>query len=556
MPRKGKKPNYLSDAATTPQSHPLPGQSQNNAGGYSFALDCWQRLDQFLILGTEGGTFYVKEKELTLENVEEVRNCIAQDGIRVVKRVVEISESGRAPKNDPAIFVLALVASSDKSECRKSAMEALPKVCRTGTHLFHFAQYIQKQRGWGRGLRHGIGKWYLQKELPQLVYQVMKYQNRDGWSHRDLLRLAHIKPTNSDYDILFRWITQKNTPETWPESLRQLEAFTKIFTATTQSEICEAISRYALPREAIPTQWLNRPETWECLLEKMPTTALIRNLANMTRCGLLTEDSAATKKVLARLQDENSLRKARIHPIQALSALLTYKAGRGLRGKNTWTPVTSIYQALDSMFYMTFPNVTPTNKRILLALDVSGSMAIGSIGGVIGLSPRVASAALALVTANIESNYMMMGFSEQFVPVPILPKMQLDQVIKTISSIEMGSTDCSLPMIWAMKKEQKIDAFVIYTDNETWYGKIHPCKALEEYRRKMQIDSQLIVVGMTSNGFSIADPKDPNSLDIVGFDTAVPQLLNNFISRKLYSVESKNTESNQNLNEEDSGQDI
>jgi 60 kDa SS-A/Ro ribonucleoprotein len=60
--------------------------------------------------------------------------------------------------------------------------------------------------------------------------------------------------------------------------------------------------------------------------------------------------------------------------------------------------------ALDRAFYAAFRNVEPTGKRWLLALDVSGSMDCGQIAGVPGLTPRVASAAMALVTAATEKN--------------------------------------------------------------------------------------------------------------------------------------------------------
>ena len=61
-------------------------------------------------------------------------------------------------------------------------------------------------------------------------------------------------------------------------------------------------------------------------------------------------------------------------------------------------------------------------------------------------------------------------------------------------------------------------------------GKIHPQAALEEYRRATGIDAKLIVVGMTSNCLTIADPKDLNTLNLSGFDTATPRMINDFIS--------------------------
>src|SRR5436189_3506400 len=94
----------------TPQSEAILGSSQvpNSAGGYVWPVTDMVRLDRFLILGSEGGSYYTTERALTVDNAEAVLRAIQADGPAVVARVVEISEAGRAPKNDPAIFVLAL----------------------------------------------------------------------------------------------------------------------------------------------------------------------------------------------------------------------------------------------------------------------------------------------------------------------------------------------------------------------------------------------------------------------------------------------------------------
>src|SRR5690349_2711410 len=142
----------------TPQAEAIPGTTQvpNSAGGYVWAVDHWTRLDRFLVLGSEGGTYYIRERPLTQENAKAVVECLAEDGARVVHRVVEISESGRAPKNDPALFVLAMAAGLGDAETRAAALAALEKVARTGTHLFHWLQYVTAFRGWGRGVRKAV----------------------------------------------------------------------------------------------------------------------------------------------------------------------------------------------------------------------------------------------------------------------------------------------------------------------------------------------------------------------------------------------------------------
>ena len=117
-------------------------------------------------------------------------------------------------------------------------------------------------------------------------------------------------------------------------------------------------------------------------------TAMVRNLATMTRVGLLAPGSAGTAKVVAQLGDRERIRKARVHPIALLAALRTYAAGHGVRGQAQLdSRCGQIVDALDAAFYTAFENVEPTGKRLLLALDVSGSMAGGAVAGVPGPDP-------------------------------------------------------------------------------------------------------------------------------------------------------------------------
>jgi 60 kDa SS-A/Ro ribonucleoprotein len=560
----------------TPQTQPIPGReadmAANNAGGFSFVVSPWDQLDRFLILGSEGGTYYVGEQKLTKQNAQNVIRLINEDGVRVVNRVVEISDAGRAPKNDPALFVLALAASADDEATRKAALAALPKVARIGTHLFHFAEFVDGLRGWGRALRRAVANWYLDMPLDRLANQAIKFQARDGWSHRDMLRLGHPKTDDQSRDAILRWMTGGMTAVGATNYVRgsaitgdlvtlartnatqvlhpQILAFEAAKKATSAKEIVDLIRDHNLPREAIPTEFLNDKAVWEALLVNMPMTAMIRNLATMTRIGLLTSMSAAEKAVVAKLSDSETLRKARVHPIAILAALLTYKSGRSARGSAVWTPIRGVIDALDDAFYGTFGNVTPSGKNTLLALDVSGSMAGNMIAGIPGLDARVGSAAMALITASVESSYEFIGFTGgrsgsgwggslnsnvvNSGPVSILkisPRQRLDDVVRTISGLPMGSTDCSLPFEWALDNKLPVEAFSVYTDNETYAGRQQPSQALKAYRQKTGIAAKSAVIGMTATSCTIADPKDAGMMDVVGFDTNAPQILSDFFSK-------------------------
>lgn len=510
----------------TPQSEPMrEDQVKNSAGGFVWSVDEWTRLDRFLVLGTEGGTYYSSEQKITRENAKATVDLIKKDGERVVARVTGISHAGRAYKNDAALFVLALCFAEGDAATKAAAKEVLPKVARIGTHLFTFLEYANSLRGWGRSLKGAVAEWYDAQDADNLALQMTKYKERNGWSHRDALRLSHPKTKDEAKNWLYRFAVGKVT--NFEDAPAFVAACESVKTANAK-DAADYVRRYNLPREVLPTEVLTDPQVWEALLEKMPMTAMIRNLATMTRVGAIKPMAKWTGEVNARLVDKERLKKGRIHPIQLLAALITYSAGKGARGTNTWNPVQSVADALDKAFYLSFDAVEPTGKRIMLAVDVSGSMGGGTICGVPNLTPRHGAAAMALTIANSESNYAIFGFGTRFDPLPISPRQRLDDAMKNMN-LPFQGTDCALPMRRALQDNMEIDAFIVITDNETWAGSIHPKQALDTYRQKMGIPAKLVVVGMTSTGFTIADPNDRGMLDVVGFSTDTPTVIADFI---------------------------
>lgn len=514
----------------TDQKSAIPGREAemvtNNAGGVVFELSPLAALDRFLILGTESSTYYQSAQKLTVANCRRVQELLKTDGMAVVNRTIEVSEKGLASKNDPALLVMALASNADDLAVRRHALDNLSKVARTGTHLFTYAEFVNGIRGWGRALKRSVAEWYSEKNTDQLAYQMVKYQQRNGWSNRDLLRLSHPKTTDASRNSLYSWAVGKDYSE---DSLPAIiQAFEQAKRATSSGEIVKLITDHNLPREAIPTQYLNDVNVWDALLQKMPLTAMIRNLGKMTSIGLIAPLSSANKIVVDRLGDQEYLTKSRVHPLAIINALYTYRAGRGTLGSLSWSPSQNVVSALDGAFYKTFGNVTPSGGNTLIALDVSGSMTWGDIGGIRGFNPRVASAAMALVTANVESAYHIMGFSNTLVDVNINPSMSLTEVEKVINSIRMGSTDCSLPMVYAKSSNLSVDNFAVYTDNETYAGRIQPVQALTQYRQHSGKNARLAVVGMTATNFTIADPKDPGMMDFVGFSTDAPSVMGSF----------------------------
>lgn len=510
----------------TPQGIPLPGRDQvrNSAGGFVFEADDWTRLDRFLVLGSEGGSYYAGARQLTREAASASLRCLEADGPRVVRRVVELSEGGRGARNDSALFLLALAASAPDPVTRKLGLEALPRVARTGTHLFQFVQSIQGLRGWGRALKRAVGAWYQDKTPERLAYQLVKYRQRQGWTHRDLLRLAKPVPRDPEHAALYRWVVGKGREGDLPEIV---EGFEAARSSQAPAALAELVRRYRLPREALPTEALRSPRVWEALLPDMPLGALVRNLGNLGRHGLLVPGSPAEALVTRRLGDREALGRARLHPFGILQALVTYQSGKGARGTGSWSTCARVVDALDAAFYASFGNAPRAGRRFLLAVDVSGSMCAQLMGSPV-LSCRSAAAAMALVTLAREPACQVVAFCNRLVPVDLSPRQRLDDVVRALDRRDWGATDCALPMLWAREQGLEVDCFVVYTDSETWFGKVHPSEALRQYREATGIPARLAVVGLVGNRFSLADPEDPGMLDVVGFDSRAPEVLTGF----------------------------
>ncbi len=529
-----------------------PKQVANSEGALVFSVTPIERLERFLILGTEGGTYYATERELTRENAGVAQLCLDAEPARTVRTIVEISQWGRAPKQSPAIFALAMAASHqtgiDATQARSEALRALPLVCRTASHLFEFVNYVDTMRGWGVQLRRALGSWYASKAPDQLTYQLMKYRNRNGWTHRDVLRKAHPAADlfSAQQQPAIRWtvagagamgerdvirkgadaLDRQSGVGDLPETLARFE---ELQAATSAEQAAALISAHGFTHEMVPTQFKSERVVWEALLPGMPLGALVRNLGKLTEIGILTPSSDSARAVATRIADLPAIRKARLHPIAFLSAQRVYHSGHGVKGKLSWKAAPEVTAALESAFYLAFGNVESTGKRLLLALDVSGSMQSGTIAGIPGLTPAMATAAMALVTLRREPNACCMGFSHRLIPLDLNADTSLERAMRATAGIPFGGTDCSLPMRWAQQyaKANPLEGFSVYTDNETNQNMENPYLALRRYRAECG-PARLAVVAFASNGFTIANAEDGGMLDVVGFDSSAPAVLSDF----------------------------
>ncbi|QNO12537.1 Ro-like RNA binding protein [Streptomyces phage MulchMansion] len=526
-------------------------QVKNDAGGFVFQVSDQSRLERFLILGVDGGTYYVSEVNHAKRNVDFLNEMIERDEASVLSTIVDVSVNGRAYKQSPALFALASVIAHGKD---KQAVKAVfNRVVRTGTHLYEVLNYLTSLNvGWGRSKREIVASWF-DRDADKLAYQAVKYRSRrfgeQVWTLRDVMRLSH--PKIADPAVAKFALGKLGDGET--HSVKAIAGFQAMQKAQSVDDVHAVLRQYEmLPWETIPTQFLKDVSVWKRIFAngQLRGQALVRNITRLARIGAF-QDMRFAAAYAGQLTNQELIVQTRLHPINFLNASVVYNEGqmktvrdrfgweREERVKD-WQTESVIVDALNEGFHKAFKAVEPAGKRTMLALDVSGSMSAKANG--LDLSCAQVSAAMSMAIARTEPAHIIRGFTssgygwgaaKELTDLGISARTDLATAMRNVQRHNWGGTDCSLPMRWALARGIEVDTFVIITDNDTWAGEIHPFQALKEYRKKTGIDARLAVLGVQATEFTIADPSDAGMMDFVGFDSNAPRVLADFSAGRI-----------------------
>ena len=579
-------------------------QSEQNEFCHTISLEDY--ITRILILGTKNNKYSSTTKNMD-ESAKSYINeqIINGNGEKILNVLSEIYKSGRAPKQDITLYIHAMLCRAENNKVRTTALDFL-KEYRTISQVYSWKTFHSKipnhegkiSKGFGRGVKRAINSWILSKTPDALAYQITKYMNRGDWGIVDLLKCIHTCTGTGDNRVIkdkegnVKKEQKNNTPakpmdlvlryiisgvdemnDLAFESELTNESVYKYLKAVDHSKnmkdldkdkkidlLIKIIQKFNLTREQVPTEALANSKIQIALLVDenktkvtMPMTALLRNLANITRLGVFDNNPDILEMVINHLLNKEVIEKSRIHPVNVLTAWFTYRRGFGKMSKHSWTPNHCINTVLEEMFYLSFKNVKPTGKRICFLIDGSGSMQSESLCE--GINNAEAAALLAMVFSRAEANsdkpvqhsfYIFTaernveyggyrgyggrgGTGLTDVSDKIHAKSTFKDVFDATQRSDWGMTDISKGITEATKYNRVYDGFVVLTDNDVNSG-IKPSLALQEYRNKINSSAKLAVVATLASELSIADPDDKGMMDFCGFDSYGPKLLQEFFT--------------------------
>ena len=254
-------------------------QVLNDAGGYVWKLPTLEHVNRYLVLGgaKDMGNYYRQSSDVNLECalsvLKMIRDPDASQFVQLCALLKAVSVGGRAPKQEPVLLSLAAAIVFAKTPAEKQlAFETMKECVRIPTHMFMLAGFVRdlsmskpekKGKGWGAGFRRAISHYYTSRNGRDLAFQMTKYQNREGWTHADIIRMIHIDPTTLADDgarLMFDYVMMKNSRKAKVPSektLATLKASGKCilpnpFKALTKEEFLAKLNSIETP--PIPTQ--------------------------------------------------------------------------------------------------------------------------------------------------------------------------------------------------------------------------------------------------------------------------------------------------------------
>ena len=343
-----------------------------NRGGSLERLDDLTKLRRFLCLGTETSCLCVcMEKEPRLEDARSIYRLIesGQGGL-VVQEIKKFGLKSGSAKLKPLCFALALCAKSDDSATKRAAYEAFEVICTSSDHLLSFVKYCEdlsiSGTGWGRAHRRAICNWYNSRSPFELAVAVGGCKNRGGWSHLDVMRLSHIRPTSEGTKCVCKYIAKGiktcsaeyldfvgdlKTNKTILEVLSYLNAVEDAKRTKSENDLVILISAHGLTQELCPAELLHSTEVWMTLLQGMPVATMLKSLGKMSSYGVFCDASPQVELVCERLGDESCIQG--IHPFDFLSALKLYERGRrGTMGVYSWEANPTLRLSLADAYHL------------------------------------------------------------------------------------------------------------------------------------------------------------------------------------------------------------
>ncbi len=426
--------------------------AQNAAGGIAYARSPEAALALYAATGCLNGTFYANADE----QLETALALCAKVDPRFIAQTAIYARRTAFMKDMPALL-LASISLRD----RDAFAAAFPRVIDNGRMLRNLVQILRSGRVGRKSLgslpKRLVRQWLERASVDQIVHAAIG----NAPSLADVIKMVHPKPADAEREALYAWVIGKAYDEAkLPETLRAYEAFKR----DPQSA--------ALPDLSFQ-YYTSMPLTikhWRALARRASWQTLRQNLNTFARHDVF-KDQAVVYDVVAKLTDAESIRRARAFPYQLLTAY-NATASQSEQDVPTADVPLNIREALQDAMEIATRNVPTIEGKVVVAVDVSGSMSSPITGCRQGATSKVrcvdVAALIAACVLRANPQARVMPFDTAIRDVHLNPRDSVMTQARELAKVGGGGTKISEPLQQLNREQATVDVMVIVSDNESW----------------------------------------------------------------------------------------
>ncbi len=508
---------------------PASALIQNEAGGQAYALPARHALAQLVATGTLSQTYYV-DATVQLEQVKAL--CADLDATFIAKAAIYARQT--AYMKDMPVLLLAILSGREDGAAALKA--AFPKVIDNGKQLRNFVQILRSgavgRRSLGSLPKKLVGDWLSHASDQQLLSASIGQEP----SLADVIRLTHPKPVTREQEAFFAYVIGRPYEVAMlPETVRELLAFHGDATRPIPDVPLQLLMGLGLTRE----QW--------ALVARRGSWQMVRmNLNTFARYGVFHLPEMV-EVIAAKLTDAEAIQRSRVFPYQLLM---------------TWASLDqavpeAIKKALEQAMELALNHVPVLEGRVVVAVDVSGSMASPVTGYRQGATTKLrcvdATALFAAALKRVNPQVRIMPFDTRlheeaisWLPVPFLDYFAVKgwqnppvfELAAFLAGKGGGGTSCALPLAKLNREKAWADTVIYFSDNESWVGAGRPngtaMMAEWEVLKKRNPNARLICVDVQPYAHTQVQER-PDVLNIGGFGDAVFRLIGSFAAGEMHA---------------------
>jgi len=486
----------------------------NQAGGRAFQLDHRQALAQLAATGTLNHTFY-QNAQAQLEQILALTQNI--DATFIAKTAVYTRKNNHM--KDMPVLLLAIL-----SQLEQNLFKAVfPLVIDNGKQLRNFVQIMRsgaiQRKSLGSLPKKMINQWLINASDNQLLSANIGNQP----SLADVLKMTHPKPKDTNQDAFFAYILGKKYElEQLPTKVQALEKFRQGLTQDVPDLPMQLLTNLSLSAQ----QWAEIAKNGGWQMLRM-------NLNTFTRHGVF-EIEGMDNVIANKLQDQDMIRKSRVLPYQLMA---------------TWAALDDavpqvVRQALEHVMQAALENVPRLTGRVVVAVDVSGSMASPVTGYRKGATSKLRCVDVASLFAcalkQVNPDIEIMPFDTQLHSLNIVEHesdasllgrlkqvfsgnktRSIFEVAKQFAALGGGGTNCSIPLKRLNRDQTAVDLMIYFSDK--W-----------DILKQRCPHAKLVCVDLQPYTHTQA-PERADTINIGGFSDEVFRLIDLFAQGKMHA---------------------